>query len=184
MWATTLGLAPSPNPSYCPGYLPTVERPPQHALNSNWTIVRQDHGVGRAGVLAGEQWWQGGVEPPTFLFSGLRCSVRLRSAPSVACAGTSSRPLVDARERTRMRRKKRRVQGTHRSTQDFRKPMLYPLSYEGLACTFAQRAGRVVVRWLGLDASVQTVCAAPVPRAVTSCWLPPRTRRRLYGGRC
>jgi hypothetical protein len=79
---------------------------------------------------------QGGVEPPTFLFSGLWCSVRLRSAPSVACAGASSRPLVDARERTRMRRKKRRVPGhrPHRSTQDFRKRMLYPLSYEGLRC--------------------------------------------------
>jgi hypothetical protein len=44
--------------------------------------------------------------------------------------------------------------------------MLYPLSYEGLACTFAQHAGRIVVRWLGLAASLQTVCAAPVPRAV------------------
>ena len=26
--------------------------------------------------------------------------------------------------------------------------MLYPLSYEGLACTFAQRAGRVSVGWV------------------------------------
>jgi hypothetical protein len=25
--------------------------------------------------------------------------------------------------------------------------MLYPLSYEGLACTFAQHAGQVSVRW-------------------------------------
>ena len=47
-----------------------------------------------------------------------------------------------------------------------RKPMLYPLSYEGLPCTFVQRAGQVVARWLGLAASLQTVCAAPVPRAV------------------
>jgi hypothetical protein len=29
--------------------------------------------------------------------------------------------------------------------QKVRKPMLYPLSYEGLACTFAQRAGLVSV---------------------------------------
>jgi hypothetical protein len=28
-----------------------------------------------------------------------------------------------------------------------RKPMLYPLSYEGLRCTFAQDAGQVSVRW-------------------------------------
>ncbi len=27
--------------------------------------------------------------------------------------------------------------------------MLYPLSYEGLACTFAQDAGRVSLRWAG-----------------------------------
>ena len=25
--------------------------------------------------------------------------------------------------------------------------MLYPLSYEGLACTFAQHAGPVLIRW-------------------------------------
>ena len=52
--------------------------------------------------------------------------------------------------------------------------MLYPLSYEGLLVRFAQHAGRVVVRWLGLAASLQTVCAAPVPRAVDQLSLPPR----------
>jgi hypothetical protein len=34
-----------------------------------------------------------------------------------------------------------------RGRKDFRKLMLYPLSYEGLACTFAQQAGRVLIRW-------------------------------------
>jgi hypothetical protein len=58
---------------------------------------------------------RGGVEPPTFRFSGPRCSVRLRSAPSVTCAETFSRPLAHTRERTRMRRKKRRIQGTDRT---------------------------------------------------------------------
>jgi hypothetical protein len=47
--------------------------------------------------------------------------------------------------------------------------MLYPLSYEGLPCSFAQHAGHVVVRRVGLAASLQTVCAAPVPRAVDQC---------------
>jgi hypothetical protein len=42
--------------------------------------------------------------------------------------------------------------------------MLYPLSYEGLACVFAQRAGRVLVRrtrvgCLALDGLCRT-CAA------------------------
>ena len=31
------------------------------------------------------------VEPSTFRFSGLRCSVRFRSAPSATCAGAASR---------------------------------------------------------------------------------------------
>jgi hypothetical protein len=108
------------------------------------------------------------VAPPTFRFSGLRCSVRLRSAPSVTCAGTSSRPLADTHERTRMRRKRRRVPGhrPHRSTQGFRKPMLYPLSYEGLRCAFVQHAGRVLVRRARAGCLPQTVCAASVPRAV------------------
>jgi hypothetical protein len=44
--------------------------------------------------------------------------------------------------------------------------MLYPLSYEGLRCTFAQHGGRSWSIGLGLVASFQTVCAAPVPRAV------------------
>jgi hypothetical protein len=61
--------------------------------------------------------------------------------------------------------------------------MLYPLSYEGLRCRFAQHDGRVLVRRLGLAASLQTACAAPVPRALNQlirhC---PGTRRRLYGG--
>jgi hypothetical protein len=54
----------------------------------------------------------------------------------------------------------------HHSTQDFRKPTLYPLSYEGLLCTFAQHGGRVLVRRARAGFSLQTVCAAPVPRAV------------------
>jgi hypothetical protein len=48
---------------------------------------------------------------------------------------------------------------------------------------FALGTGRVVVRWLGLAASLQTVCAAPVPRAVNRLiHHHPDTRRRLYGG--
>jgi hypothetical protein len=43
--------------------------------------------------------------------------------------------------------------------------MLYSLSYEGLRCTFAQHGGRVGSVGLGLAASLQTVCAASVPRA-------------------
>ena len=50
--------------------------------------------------------------------------------------------------------------------QKVRKPMLYPLSYEGLRCAFAQHGGRVLVRRARLAASLQTVCAAPVPRAM------------------
>ena len=44
--------------------------------------------------------------------------------------------------------------------------MLYPLSYEGLRCTFPSMAGESWFVGLGLVASFQTVCAAPVPRAV------------------
>lgn len=44
--------------------------------------------------------------------------------------------------------------------------MLYPLSYEGLACTFAQDTAQVSRFGLGLAASLPTACAAPVPRAV------------------
>jgi hypothetical protein len=32
------------------------------------------------------------------------------------------------------------------AAKSIRKPMLYPLSYEGLRCTFAQHGGRVLVR--------------------------------------
>jgi hypothetical protein len=32
------------------------------------------------------------------------------------------------------------------AAKSIRKPMLYPLSYEGLRCTFAQHGGRVMVR--------------------------------------
>ncbi len=48
--------------------------------------------------------------------------------------------------------------------------MLYPLSYEGLACAFAQHAGRVVVRparagYLAPDSLCRTcaACRGPVP---------------------
>ena len=44
--------------------------------------------------------------------------------------------------------------------------MLYPLSYEGLLCAFAQHVGQVPAREVELAASFQTVRAAPVPRAV------------------
>ena len=43
--------------------------------------------------------------------------------------------------------------------------MLYPLSYEGLACSFASMPGRSRSVVAGLAASLLTVCAAPVPRA-------------------
>jgi hypothetical protein len=60
--------------------------------------------------------------------------------------------------------------------------MLYPLSYEGLPCTFAQHAGLVSGRWTWVATSLSTACAAPVPRAV---WSASKrrldTRRRLYG---
>jgi hypothetical protein len=66
-----------------------------------------------------------------------------------------------------------------------RKPMLYPLSYEGLACVFAQRAGRVLVRrtrvgCLALDGLCRT-CAACRGSASHHR---PDTRRRLYGAWC
>ncbi len=44
--------------------------------------------------------------------------------------------------------------------------MLYPLSYEGLACTFAQDVGRVASVGLGQATSLPTVCAVPVPHVV------------------
>ena len=63
--------------------------------------------------------------------------------------------------------------------------MLYPLSYEGLRCTFAQHAGLGSGRWSWVVTSLPTACAAPVPRAV---WPGFKHRlgtwRRLYGGWC
>jgi hypothetical protein len=67
----------------------------------------------------------------------------------------------------------------------FRKPMLYPLSYEGLRCTFAQHGGWVLVR------RARVGCLAPdgLCRTCAACRGPashyrPHTRRRLYGGWC
>jgi hypothetical protein len=51
--------------------------------------------------------------------------------------------------------------------------MLYPLSYEGLPCTFAQHAGLVSGRWTWVATSLSTACAAPVPRAMWSASDPP-----------
>ena len=63
--------------------------------------------------------------------------------------------------------------------------MLYPLSYEGLPCTFAQHAGLVPGRWSWVATSLPTACAAPVPHAV---WPGFKHRlgawRRLYGWWC
>jgi hypothetical protein len=41
--------------------------------------------------------------------------------------------------------------------------MLYPLSYEGLRCTFAWIPGESPFGGLGLATSLLTFCAAPVP---------------------
>ena len=63
--------------------------------------------------------------------------------------------------------------------------MLYPLSYEGLRCTFPSMAGESWFVGLGLAASLQTVWVAPVPRAVNQLiHYRPDTRRRLYGEQC
>jgi hypothetical protein len=51
--------------------------------------------------------------------------------------------------------------------------MLYPLSYEGLACMFAQQIGQVGSVRIGLAASSWTVCAVSVPRTVSFRLLPP-----------
>ena len=62
--------------------------------------------------------------------------------------------------------------------------MLYPLSYEG-ACVvrLPSMAAGLGPSGLGLAASLQTVCAAPVPRAVYQLiHHRPDPRRRLYGG--
>jgi hypothetical protein len=55
---------------------------------------------------------------------------------------------VGGRPRTNVNEtKKETVPGRrpHHSIQDFREPMLYPLSYEGLRCTFTKQSGRVLV---------------------------------------
>jgi hypothetical protein len=63
--------------------------------------------------------------------------------------------------------------------------MLYPLSYEGLRCTFAQHGGRVLVH------RARAGCLVPdgLCRTCAACRGPashyrPHTRRRLYGGWC
>ena len=49
----------------------------------------------------------------------------------------------------------------------------------------AQHAGQIVVRWLGLAASLQTVCTAPAPRAVDPALATALTHAaRLYSGSC
>ena len=52
--------------------------------------------------------------------------------------------------------------------------MLYPLSYEGPIYAFAQHASECRSVGPGLAASLPTVCAAPVPRAVERLSLPLR----------
>jgi hypothetical protein len=61
--------------------------------------------------------------------------------------------------------------------------MLYPLSYEGLACTFAQHAGRVSVRWARAGYLVPDglCCTCAVWPASDHR---PDTRGRLYGWWC
>ena len=61
--------------------------------------------------------------------------------------------------------------------------MLYPLSYEGLRCAFAQHGGRVLVR------RARAGCLAPdgLCRTCAACREQlihhrPDTRRRLHGG--
>ncbi|MGB8199218.1 MAG: hypothetical protein WCF33_05915, partial [Pseudonocardiaceae bacterium] len=66
-----------------------------------------------------------------------------------------------------------------------RKPMLYPLSYEGLRCAFTQHAGQVSVRWaragyLAPDGLCRTCAACRGPASRHR----PDTRRRLHGGWC
>lgn len=72
--------------------------------------------------------------------------------------------------------------------KDFRKPMLYPVSYEGLPCLLPSTLGECWSVGLGLAASFQTVCAGSVPRAVdqrhtastrrAECTVGGRVRRR------
>jgi len=52
------------------------------------------------------------------------------------------------------------------AANSIRKPMLYPLSYEGLRRAFAQHVVQCSSVGLGLAASLPMVCAASVPRAV------------------
>jgi hypothetical protein len=53
-----------------------------------------------------------------------------------------------------------------RSANIIRKPMLYPLSYEGPTCALPSMSGECWSVGLGLAASLPTVCATPMPRAV------------------
>jgi hypothetical protein len=70
----------------------------------------------------------------------------------------------------------------HRSTQDFRKPMLYPLSYEGLRCTFAQHARPVACRWAQAGYLVpHGLCRTYASHRGSASDHRPDTRRRLYG---
>jgi hypothetical protein len=60
--------------------------------------------------------------------------------------------------------------------------MLYPLSYEGLRCTFAQHVGRDSVRWawagyLAPDGLCRSCAACRGPASGQR----PDARRRLYG---
>ena len=58
--------------------------------------------------------------------------------------------------------------------------MLYPLSYEGLRCTFAQRAGRVLVR------RTRAGCLAPdgLCRICAACRGPASHHRPTRGADC
>jgi hypothetical protein len=63
-----------------------------------------------------------------------------------------------------------------------RKPMLYPLSYEGLRCMFAQHVGRLSVCW----ARAGYLASDGLCRSCAACRGPasdrrPDARRRSYG---
>jgi hypothetical protein len=55
----------------------------------SWTVTSRRSS--KKFIFPVQRWWPGTVKPSTFRFSGLRCSVRFRSAPSVTCARTASR---------------------------------------------------------------------------------------------
>jgi hypothetical protein len=61
--------------------------------------------------------------------------------------------------------------------------MLYPLSYGGLRCMFAQHVGRLRSVGLGQATSLPTVCAAAVPRAVGPLLIGAPTRGADYTAR-